>query len=69
VEKAGGKVVGRVWPPFDNADFSSFLLQAQQGGAQAIAFATGGQDRINLVKQAAEFGLAPSQAPEWYRCN
>jgi branched-chain amino acid transport system substrate-binding protein len=58
VEKAGGKVVGRVWPPFNNADFSSFLLQAQQSGAAVIAFATGGQDTINLVKQAAEFGLA-----------
>ena len=30
VEKAGRKVVGRVWPPFNNGDFSSFLLQAQQ---------------------------------------
>ena len=58
VVKAGGKVVGRVWPPFNNADFSSFLLQAQQSGAAVIAFATGGQDTINLVKQAAEFGLA-----------
>ena len=58
VEKLGGRVVGRVWPPFNNADFSSFLLQAQQSGAAVIAFATGGQDTINLVKQATEFGLA-----------
>ena len=29
VEKAGGKVVGRVWPPFTDGDLSSFLLQAQ----------------------------------------
>jgi branched-chain amino acid transport system substrate-binding protein len=57
VEKLGGKVVGRVWPPFNNADFSSFLLRAQQSGASVIAFATAGQDTINLVKQAAEFGL------------
>jgi len=58
VEKLGGRVVGRVWPPFNNADFSSFLLRAQQSGASVIAFASGGQDTINLVKQAAEFGLA-----------
>jgi branched-chain amino acid transport system substrate-binding protein len=58
VEKLGGKVVGRVWPPFNNADFSSFLLRAQQSGASVIAFATAGQDTINLVKQAAEFGVA-----------
>jgi branched-chain amino acid transport system substrate-binding protein len=58
VEKLGGKVIGRVWPPFNNADFSSFLLRAQQSGASVIAFATAGQDTINLVKQASEFGLA-----------
>jgi branched-chain amino acid transport system substrate-binding protein len=57
VEKLSGKVVGRVWPPFNNADFSSFLLRAQQSGASVIAFATAGQDTINLVKQAAEFRL------------
>lgn len=57
VEKLSGKVVGRVWPPFNNADFSSFLLRAQQSGASVIAFATAGQDTINLMKQAAEFGL------------
>ena len=58
VEKLGGKVVGRVWPPFNNADFSSYLLQAQQSRATVVAFATGGQDTINLTKQAAEFQLA-----------
>ena len=60
VEKLGGKVVGRVWPPFNNSDFSSYLLQAQQSKASVIAFATAGQDTINLVKQAAEFKLAKS---------
>jgi branched-chain amino acid transport system substrate-binding protein len=58
VERLGGKVLGNVWAPFNNADFSSFLLQAQQSGAAVIGFATGGQDTINVVKQAAEFGLA-----------
>jgi branched-chain amino acid transport system substrate-binding protein len=58
IEKLGGKVIGHVRPPFNNSDFSSFLLQAQQSRASVIAFATGGQDTVNLVKQAAEFGLA-----------
>jgi branched-chain amino acid transport system substrate-binding protein len=58
VEKLGGKVVGHVWPPFNSSDFSSFLLQAEQSKASVVAFATGGQDTVNLVKQAAEFGLA-----------
>jgi branched-chain amino acid transport system substrate-binding protein len=60
VEREGGKVIGHVRPPFNSADFSSFLLQAQQSKASVVAFATGGQDTINLVKQAAEFGLAQS---------
>jgi branched-chain amino acid transport system substrate-binding protein len=60
VEKFGCNVVGRVWPPFNNSDFSSYLLQAQQSKASVIAFATGGQDTVNLVKQATEFNLARS---------
>ncbi|MGZ5874352.1 MAG: ABC transporter substrate-binding protein [Bradyrhizobium sp.] len=58
VERLGGKVAGRVRPPFNNADFSSFLLQAQQSKASVIALATAGQDTINLVKQAREFRLS-----------
>jgi branched-chain amino acid transport system substrate-binding protein len=58
IEKLGGKVVGHVRPPFNSADFSSFLLQAEQSKASVVAFATGGQDTVNLFRQAAEFGLA-----------
>jgi branched-chain amino acid transport system substrate-binding protein len=38
-------------------DFSSFLLQAQSSKAKIVALATGGQDIINAIKQAAEFGI------------
>jgi len=48
-------VIGNVWAPFNNSDFSSSLLQAQQSDEAVIGFATGGQDTINIVKQAAEF--------------
>jgi len=58
IEKLGGRVVGHVRAPFNSSDFSSFLLQAEQSKASVVAFATAGQDTINLVKQAAEFGLA-----------
>ena len=58
IEKLGGKVIGHVRPPFNTADFSSFLLQAEQSKASVVAFATAGQDTVNLVKQAAEFRLA-----------
>ena len=53
----GGKVVGRVLFPLNTPDFSSFLLQAQSSKAKVVGLATGGQDVINLIKQAAEFGI------------
>jgi branched-chain amino acid transport system substrate-binding protein len=53
----GGKVLGRVLFPLNTPDFSSFLLQAQSSKAKVIGLATGGQDVINLIKQAAEFGI------------
>jgi branched-chain amino acid transport system substrate-binding protein len=57
VEAAGGEVVGGVRAPFPNNDFSSFLLQAQGSGADAIALANAGGDFVNAVKQAQEFGI------------
>jgi branched-chain amino acid transport system substrate-binding protein len=57
VEKAGGKVLGRVRVPFPGTDFSSFLLQAQSSGAKVIGLANAGGDTINSIKQAAEFGI------------
>src|SRR5689334_24042859 len=57
VEKAGGKVVGKVRHPFPTADFSSFLLQAQSSKAKVIGLANAGGDTINSIKQAAEFGI------------
>ena len=60
VEKAGGKVIGRVRHPLNSSDFSSFLLQAQASGAKIIGFANAGSDVTNSIKQAAEFGLTKS---------
>ncbi len=58
VRSAGGRVVGQVRTPFPgNADFSSFLVQAQASRAKVIGLANAGGDTINCVKQAAEFGL------------
>ncbi|HEX5999577.1 MAG TPA: ABC transporter substrate-binding protein [Hyphomicrobiaceae bacterium] len=57
VEKAGGKVLGKVRAPFPGTDFSSFLLQAQQSKAKIIGLANAGGDTINSIKQAAEFGI------------
>lgn len=57
VQAAGGRVVGSQRFPFNSTDFSSFLLPAQSSGADLVALASTGTDTINLVKQAAEFGL------------
>ena len=57
VEAGGGRVLGAVRHPFPTADFSSYLLQAQASGAKIIGLANAGQDTINAIKQAHEFGL------------
>jgi branched-chain amino acid transport system substrate-binding protein len=57
VEAHGGKVVGQVRHPLNNADFSSFLLQAQASGAKIVGLANAGGDTTNSIKQAAEFGI------------
>jgi branched-chain amino acid transport system substrate-binding protein len=57
IEASGGKVIGRVRHPLNTADFSSFILQAQASKAKIIGFANSGDDALNAVKQAAEFGV------------
>ena len=57
VEARGGTVLGAVRHPFPTPDFSSFLLQAQASGAKIIGLANAGQDTINSIKQAKEFGI------------
>jgi len=57
VEKAGGKVVGTVYHPFNTQDMSSFMLQAQNSKAEVIALANAGSDMFNSIKAAHEFGL------------
>lgn len=57
VTAAGGKVLGDVKVPLNNADFSSFLLQAQASKAKIIGMANAGGDTTNTIKQAAEFGI------------
>ncbi|MCK6395045.1 ABC transporter substrate-binding protein [Zoogloea sp.] len=58
----GGKVLGSVRHPFPGSDFSSFLLKAQASGAQVIGLANAGADTTNAIKQAAEFGITPTQS-------
>jgi len=57
VKAAGGKVLGSARHPLNNADFSSYLLQAQGSKAKVVVMANGGADITNAIKQANEFGL------------
>src|SRR5437868_990207 len=57
VKAAGGQVLGGVRVPLNNADFSSFLLQAQASKAKVIGLANAGGDTVNSIKQASEFGI------------
>jgi len=57
VKAAGGRVVGAARHPLNNADFSSYLVQAQASKAKVVVMANGGADITNAIKQAKEFGL------------
>ncbi|MGA8711386.1 MAG: ABC transporter substrate-binding protein [Roseiarcus sp.] len=61
ITKAGGTVVGGVRSPLNTADFSSYLIAAQDSKAKVIVFAITGADVSNAIKQANEFKLAPAQ--------
>lgn len=54
---SGGKVLGAVYHPLGNADYGSFLLQAQASGAKVVAFVNAGDQLLNSMKQWNEFGM------------
>ena len=61
VTAAGGKVLGEALAPFPGTtDFSAFIVQAKASGAKVIGLANGGNDTVNCIKQAAEFGIMKS---------
>lgn len=57
VTENGGEVVGAVRAPLGTTDFSSYVLQAQASGAEVVALANAGNDTVNALKAATEFGL------------
>jgi branched-chain amino acid transport system substrate-binding protein len=63
VRAAGGTILGSVKHPLNAVDFSSFLLQAQAARPDVIVFANAGNDTVNAIKQAGEFGLTSGAKP------
>lgn len=59
VKSQGGKVIDASLYPFpQTTDFSSFLVQAASSGAKVLGLCNAGDDTVNCIKQAHEFGLA-----------
>ena len=63
VNAGGGKVLGSVRVPLATSDFASYLLQAQNSGAQVLGLANAGNDFTNSLKAAQEFGIAKTMKP------
>ena len=55
--KAGGTKVGGDLTPLGTTDFSSYLIKAQAAKPDVIIFLTQGDDMVNALKQAVQFGL------------
>jgi len=53
----GAKSVGAVFHPLGNADYGSFLMQAQGSKAKVVAFANAGEQLVTAMKQWNEFGM------------
>ena len=53
----GGVRVGGVLSPLGTVDFSSYLIGAQAANPDVIVFLLGGDDMLNALKQAVQFGL------------
>jgi len=57
LKKLGGTNLGNSLAPLGTTDFSSYLIKAESTHPNVLVNLTDGQDRINSMKQAAEFGL------------
>jgi branched-chain amino acid transport system substrate-binding protein len=54
---SGGERVGGDLIPLGSADFSSYLIKAQAANPDIIVFLLPGDDMVNALKQAVQFGL------------
>jgi len=54
-EDAGGRIVAKLWPPLNTADYAPYLAQIGEVDALLVAFA--GVNGLKFIRQATEFGL------------
>jgi branched-chain amino acid transport system substrate-binding protein len=57
LKKYGGTEVGASLTPLGTTDYSSYLIKAQAANPDVIIFLQAGNDAVNALKQAVEFGL------------
>jgi branched-chain amino acid transport system substrate-binding protein len=57
LKKYGGTETGASLCPLGTSDYSPYLIKAQASNPDVIIFLTAGQDAVNSLKQAVQFGL------------
>jgi branched-chain amino acid transport system substrate-binding protein len=57
LKRLGGTVLGNSLSPLGTTDFSSYLIKAQSTKPDVLVVLVDGQDLVNCMKQAAQFGL------------
>jgi branched-chain amino acid transport system substrate-binding protein len=57
LKSMGGTVLGNSLAPLGTTDFSSYLIKAESTKPDVLINLTDGQDLVNSMKQAAQFGL------------
>lgn len=58
----GGTVLGNSLSPLGTTDFSSYLIKAQSTKPEVLILLVDGQDLVNCMKQAVQFGLQKKMA-------
>jgi branched-chain amino acid transport system substrate-binding protein len=53
----GGKELGNALSPLGTTDFSSYLIQAKSANPDVLVAIVAGNDLVNLLKQANQFGM------------
>jgi branched-chain amino acid transport system substrate-binding protein len=60
VARNGGRIVQTIFFPPNSTEYSQYLLEAEQSGADVIGAGGIGSDLVTLIRQAVEFHILPS---------
>jgi branched-chain amino acid transport system substrate-binding protein len=62
LKSKGGTVLGNALMPLGSTDFSSALIKVQQAKPDVLIVLQGGNDFVNVMKQATQFGMTKKMA-------